>query len=106
MRLGPRGPQESAKRSGEWLGIVASGEWPVKRAEANGGVRKAQNEANWKRPLIICRQGVNIDRFGNAYAKRTQFRLAEGVTSRRWPCRKTAQDDRSALDIAATRSES
>jgi len=77
----------------------------VKRAEANGGVRKAQNEANCNRPLITCYQGVNVDGFGFVYAERTQFRLAEGVTSRRWPCRKTAQDDRSALDIAATGSE-
>src|SRR5208282_3205221 len=44
MRLGPRGPQESAKRSGEWLGIVASGEWSA-ASEAGGSERRCEKSA-------------------------------------------------------------
>ena len=41
--------------------------------------RKAPNEPNWISPLIVDQSGVNIDAFGFAYAKRTQFRLREAL---------------------------
>src|SRR5271157_5374396 len=43
---------------------------------------------NW--PLVNCRQRVNVDVFGNSYAKRTQFRCTEGVTLAGLPCWKPA----------------
>ena len=57
--------------SGGWQ--EKSGQWPAKQAEASGGVRKAPNEPNWNRPLIVCAERVNIDVFGLVYAERSHF---------------------------------
>ena len=71
---------------GQWsvnVGSVASGEGIVASEsgrEGAGGGRKAQNEANWRRSLVTCFQGVNVDEFGHAYAKRSQFRVVEEAT--------------------------
>src|SRR5208337_4059609 len=67
-----------------------SGQWPAKRAEASGDVRKAPNEANWNRPLFACAERVNVDVFGPVYAERTQFRWTEVVTLAGLPWRKPA----------------
>ena len=67
---------------------MASGQ--CSRKERAGGVRKAQNEANWIRSLITCQQAVNADVFGLIDAKRTQFRVVGDGTSKGWPCQKLA----------------
>src|SRR5271157_6202756 len=56
-------------------------------------LRKAPNEANWNRTSIACSERVNVDGCDHVYAKRTQFRVVEGGTSKRWPCRKLARRD-------------
>jgi len=65
-------PHSPFRKSGGWQ--EKSGQWPAKRAEVSGRVRKAPNEPNWNRPLIACSEGVNVDGFGPVYAERTQFR--------------------------------
>ena len=43
--------------------------------------RKAPNEPNWVLPLVVSGSGVNINTFGFAYAKRTQFPVVENRIS-------------------------